>query len=225
MRKLGGVATFGQLNLNLDFSSWKTKTPEASVRRIVQVSNAFFKIQPGLWALEESKNEVLKKFDLHIGDKYSENAFTHTYYQGLLVEIGNLRNKATFVSNQDKNKLFLQQALKDISTLTTIYKFTYDEILRFAKTIDVAWFNERKMPSDFFEVEHTTDIKNSLSKFFELQDFSSNFYIVAPEYKKIKFTDYISLSIYSPIKDRVKFVSYEQLADMHTQEHKKLKYF
>ena len=43
MKRLGGVATFGKLNSEIDFSSWKTKTPEASVRGIVQVNPEFYK--------------------------------------------------------------------------------------------------------------------------------------------------------------------------------------
>jgi len=69
MEELGGFATFGTLNSKIDFSKWKTKTPEASVRRIVQENPAFFKIKPGLWALENSKEEVLKKFNLTNTDK------------------------------------------------------------------------------------------------------------------------------------------------------------
>jgi hypothetical protein len=44
MRQNGGYATFGQLNKSIDFSTWKTKSPQASVRRIVQLNDAFFRI-------------------------------------------------------------------------------------------------------------------------------------------------------------------------------------
>ena len=43
MRNEGGYATLKRLNEIIDFSTWKTKTPEASVRRIVQQSKYFFK--------------------------------------------------------------------------------------------------------------------------------------------------------------------------------------
>lgn len=42
MEKEGGFATLKRLNEIVDFSTWKTKTPEASVRRIVQNSDNFF---------------------------------------------------------------------------------------------------------------------------------------------------------------------------------------
>ena len=220
MRKLGGVATFAKLNLATDFSGWKTKTPEATVRRIVQENPAFFKIQPGLWALEECREEIFAKFDLKTGSQATENQFNHSYYQGLILEIGNLRKMHTFVPNQDKNRLFLDKPLKNVASLPDVYPFAYSEILRFAKTVDVIWFNNRKMPSAFFEVEHSTDIRNSLGKFYELQDFHSEFYIIAPEHKARKFDDEINRSIFSEIEGRVRFVGYEKLSEMHTQEHK-----
>lgn len=215
LRKSGGVATLRRLNEIVDVSSWNTKTPEATIRRIVQTSDAIFRIQPGLWALEEMRQEVLRKFQLKIGDQQSEERFSHSYYQGLLVEIGKLSQHTTFIPAQDKNRLFLDKKLSEVSDLTTLPRFSYDHILRSAKTVDVIWFNERNMPSEFYEVEHTTDIKNSLSKFYELQDFHSRFFIVANENRQHEFEDKLHLSIFSPIASRVQFLSYEQVAGMH----------
>jgi len=98
MKRLGGVATFGKLNSEIDFSSWKTKTPEASVRGIVQVNSEFFKIKPGLWALEEYRHEVLGRLNINLEENVNENniEFSHTYYQGLALEIGNLRDMETY---------------------------------------------------------------------------------------------------------------------------------
>ena len=42
MEQLGGSATLGRLNQTIDISQWKTKTPYASIRRIVQDKNFFF---------------------------------------------------------------------------------------------------------------------------------------------------------------------------------------
>jgi len=215
MRELGGFATFRRLNATVDFSTWKTKTPEASVRRIVQNSRHIFRIQPGLWALEECREDVLKLFELKIGNEQSEELFTHGYYQGLLVEIGKFRQQTTYVPAQDKNRLFIGQKLSDISDTTEIPAFTYDDLLKRARTVDVIWFNERMMPSAFYEVEHTTDIKNSLSKFYELQDFQAGFYIVANISRKKEFEDKLHVSIFSPIENRVKFLDYNKVATLH----------
>lgn len=215
LRKEGGFATLRRLNEIVDFSTWKTKTPEATVRRIVQDSRYVFRIQPGLWALEDYREQVLKKLKIKDGDKQSEELFSHGYYQGLLIEIGKYKNKKTYIPSQDKNRMFLDKHLGEVVDTYTLPPFTYENLLRKARTVDVIWFNEREMPSDFYEVEHTTDIKNSLSKFYELQDFFSNFYIVADVCRKNEFFDKINVSMFTPIKSRVQFLDYGRVVAMY----------
>lgn len=224
LRSQGGYATLKRLNEIIDFSKWKTLTPEASVRRLVQYSKEIFRIQPGLWALEEFKDDILKRFKIIEGDQSSQEKFNHTYYQGLIVEIGKLQNKRTYIPAQDKRKLFLDRELIQVSDMVELPLFTYESLLRRARTIDVIWFNERNMPSHFYEVEHTTDIKNSLSKFFELQDFFSKFYIVAGKHRRSEFEDKISSSIFLPIRKRVSFLDYEQVASMHSSISQQMKF-
>lgn len=214
LRKNGGYATLRRLYEMIDFSTWKSKTPEASVRRIVQNNRGIFKIQPGLWALEECRNEVMRHFKI-TSEKHSEEVFSHGYYQGLLVEIGKMSAYKTYVPAQDKNRVFLDKKLGDVSDTTTIPSFTYPEIIRSAKTVDVIWFNKRKMPNSLFEVEHTTDIKNSLEKFYELQDFNASFAIVADKSRQRQFEDIIHRSIFEPIQKRVKFYSYDSVANKY----------
>lgn len=135
-----------------------------------------------MWALKSKKKNVLQKFS--IDDKNpskTKEEFNHTYYQGLLAEIGNLKGFETFLPNQDKNKLYLEHPLKDYSSLKEFYQFTNEDILSNVSTIDVCWFNERKFPNSVFEVEYTTDINNSLRKFLYLQDVNTEFQIVASE--------------------------------------------
>ena len=215
LRNVGGYATLRRLNELVDFSTWATKTPEASVRRIVQNSSQIFKIQPGLWALEEMRDVVLRRFDLKPGNKKSEEQFSHGYYQGLLVEIGKFRHLKTYVPSQDQNRLFIDKKLGEITDTTELPDFTYDDLKRRARTIDVIWFNERNMPSDFYEVEHTTDIKNSLTKFYELQDFNAGFFIVADASRKKEYEDKLHVSMFSPIENRVRFLNYKQVVDLY----------
>lgn len=179
MEESGGYATLGFLNQNVlkvEGCKWETKTPFASIRRIVQDERFFSKILPGLWALKTYKDKLPPEI-LPVKDqpKAKQEEYSHTYYQGLLVEIGNFKEYKTFVPNQDKNKLYLGKKLSEIVTVSDIYKFSYDKIVRAAQTIDVMWFNERNMPANFFEVEHSTPIHNSLLKFVELQDFYTSF--------------------------------------------------
>ena len=215
LREQGGFATLGNLYHLVDTSTWATNTPHESIRRIVQQSQEIFKIQPGLWALEECRDEVLQKFKLKKGNKRNVEQFTHGYYQGLLVEIGKYKHMTTYVPAQDQNRIFIDRKLGDITDTTELPDFTYDNLKRRARTIDVIWFNERNMPSDFYEVEHTTDIKNSLTKFYELQDFYAGFFIVADAYRKKEYEDKLHVSMFSPIEKRVKFLNFKQVVDLY----------
>jgi len=127
MKQNGGYATLGQLYQTapkIPGSSWGTKTPFATIRRIVQQHNEFFKIRPGLWALTSEKEKVVRLF---AGAKTStrEREYSHYFYQGLVAEIGNLKGFQTFVPAQDKNKPYASKKLSDITTLSKLYEFTY----------------------------------------------------------------------------------------------------
>lgn len=221
MEQNGGFATLGYLNqevLKVPGVEWKTKTPFASIRRIVQDERFFFKIKPGLWALNSHRNKLPPEISpTDIVTKSEQEIFNHSYYQGLLVEIGNLKKYETFVPNQDKNKRFLGKTLAEISSQTDFYQFGYDHIVRKAKIVDVCWFNVRKMPSVLFEVEHSTDIQNSLLKFTELQDYNANFFIVADKVRKNEYTSKLDLNAFVPIKTRVQFMDYDKLSEWHTK--------
>ena len=215
MKNNNGYATLAYLNQNVDTSNWKTKTPFASIRCYLQRREEFFKIQSGLWALTEYKDKVLGKFKIKNDDNNSKYAFEHSYYQGLIVEIGNMKNLKTYIPSQDKNKFFMEKKLAYIVATTDIPKFTYNNIIRRASTVDIIWFNERGLPSCFYEVEHSTNIINSLNKFYELQDFRSKFFIVADSRRKAEFEDKISQSIYHPIKNIVTFVDYDSISNQY----------
>lgn len=218
MRRNGGYATFQQLNQIVDFSTWKTKTPQASIRQIVQIHDEFFRIKPGLWALSECKDDVLKRFNIVENNSKSDDTFTHSYYQGMIVELGNIHKYKIYVPNQDKNKKFLERKLCELTTESELPGFTYDEIARRAKTVDVIWFNERRMPFRFYEVEHSTNITNSLDKFYELQDFRADFYIIADESRRSQFDSLLERNIYSSIRSYVRFFNYENLVSQYTKE-------
>jgi hypothetical protein len=221
MEENGGFATLGYLYQNaltVKGCEWGTKTPYASIRRIVQDNRFFFKIKPGLWALKSHKDRVL--LFLGISEQYTDiekTNFDHTYYQGLLVEIGNYKGYETFIPHQDKNKLYLLTPLKKCATLQEYYSFTYENVIKRAITIDVTWFNKRKYPTAFLEVEHTTDMQNSLIKFIELQDFYADFYIVSSENRHQEYLDKTQYNAFKEISKRVKFVNYTYVSQLHAK--------
>ncbi|HOD05380.1 MAG TPA: hypothetical protein PKH92_10095 [Anaerolineaceae bacterium] len=198
LEALGGQATLAQLYIEvmkISECAWKTKTPFASIRRIVQTRPEIFKVRPGLWALQSHKS----KLGLIEGTSKSIQDFeqNHSYYQGLLLTIGNLRKFDTFIPNQDKNKTFVGQPLGELRTLDTIPHFSHDMLVRRSQTVDVIWFNARQMPDSFFEVEHSTDVQNSLLKFNDLQDFHTRMIIVSDENRRGEFEQKLNYSAFT----------------------------
>lgn len=223
IEKNNGYATLGLLNKEVDVSDWKTKTPYATIRRIVQKEELFFKIKPGLWALNSYKNKLpedIKKLTSSSKNKEETERYSHSYYQGLLLEIGNWKNHQTFVPNQDKNNKYLDKKLSDLRTLDKIHEFSYSNFLREAKTIDVSWFNNRNMPHAFFEIEHSTPMDRSLIKFRELMDFNCYFFIVAPSVRKKEYDVKIKKDTFRKIRNRTKFYDYESLSEWHSASSK-----
>ena len=223
MEENGGFATLNYLNnkvLKVAGVEWKTKTPFASIRRIVQDSRFFFKIKPGLWALNTHKNKlsnnILKIYEESKESFRKEQKYTHYYYQGILAEIGTLHNYKVYIPPQDKNKPFLNKQLKDVLTLEKLPMFTYEQIVNTIKSIDVIWINKRDFPAKVFEVEHSTDFKNSLNKFYELMDFSTNMVIVSHKKKERQFDSILNLSIYKKLKNKVSFYDYESLEEYYS---------
>ena len=224
LKKLGGCATFGQLNqevFKIEDCQWKTKTPFASIRRIVQERKEIFRIRPGVWALEEYRNILADKGIVAQDENNSESQqvkeFNHSYYQGLLLYIGNMKKLATYVPAQDKNRECINIKLGEISTLDSVPPFSYQELVRRSSTIDVMWFQSNSlgsdvmMPNRLFEVEHSTDIQNSLCKFSDLQSFNVRMFIVADARRYDEFKARLSHDYFKSISDRVKFVSYDML--------------
>lgn len=222
LETLGGYATLGELYqkaLSLPDVKWGTKTPCATIRRIVQERPEIFKIRPGLWALESYRKKLpaplLAKKETQAKSKEAQ-LFDHTYYQGLLVQLGNMQEFTTYVPAQDKNRLFLgRDKLADFVSTTTMPTFTYSNITDRVKSIDVIWFNNRKLPKAVFEVEHSTDIKNSLIKFAELEEFRIEMKIVADEHRKREFEQVMGSRAFEGIKELVVFFDYRQLVRNH----------
>ena len=190
LEKCGGFATFAELYRLVDTSRWGTKTAAATIRRIVQQdAKCFYRIVPGQWGLVSMRKQIENS-----GADARDPKYTHGYYQGLLVDIGNAEHYMTYVPPADRNRPYSKSKLGDK-----------------AKTVDTIWFNCREMPDSFFEVEHTTDIQHSLDKFYELQDFNAKFFIVSDLSNKAHFNDLLSYSHYREICKRVEFRDYAWL--------------
>ena len=216
LEKLGGQATLANLyreTMKVEGCEWKTKTPFASIRRIVQQRPEIFKVRPGLWALRSYQKQLGLVENAHKDTSQVEQ--NHSYYQGILLTIGNLRGYKTFSPNQDKNRLFVNKPLKEVRNLQEIPSFSYSEIVQRCSTVDVIWFNNRLLLNSLFEIEHSTDFQNSLIKFSDLQDFYTRMIIVADDNRKREFTQKMKSSAFSEVSNRVNFLRYESLVKQY----------
>lgn len=228
LENLGGVATLGELNkevFKIKDCEWKTKTPFASIRRIVQQTKGIYKIKPGLYGLEKYKKNHIGDGIVPETDKNKDSAaickFNHTYYQGILLIIGKYRHMQTFIPNQDKNKKFYNgKTLQELSTLDEQPQYSYPQLVKRSSTIDTIWFNKRNMPDSFFEIEHSTDIQNSLLKFYDLQDLYARMVIVADTKRRCEFEHKLKFHAFNELrtKKRVSFLSYEALIRQYEME-------
>lgn len=233
LERLGGIATLGQLYkevFKIKDCIWKTKTPYASIRQIVQLRKEIYRVKPGLWALVSHKKQLeaigIFADDEKANDSKTATDFTHAYYQGLLLYIGNMKKKETYIPPQDKSKKCIKTNLADISTISKMPPYSYPEIVQRSSTVDVVWFNHCTlgdnllMPDSLFEIEHSTDIQNSLLKFNDLQDFNVRMTIVADVKRKPEFEKKMSYHAFYELrqKKRVSFLSYEELVKQYEME-------
>ena len=213
VEKLGGLASLSQLNAEMadTVALWGTKTPFATIRRIMQTDKRLRKIKAGLYCLQEKQADFMEKYAEDSNDAKAQRP-NHAYYQGLLLNIGEMENFKTYVPKGDRNHDFLQSGkLGEMANYPKLPEFGYPTIMKQAETVDVIWFNQRAMPNAFYEVEMTTDMGRSLEKFYELQDFHANFIIVAPSGRRDLFDRKINLAIHARMRSRIKFMTTESV--------------
>lgn len=220
LKQLGGYATLNDLYNRIDTSRWGTKTPRATIRRILQKDpqGRFFRIRPGLWGLAQQRDKILRK--LRIDEEASpdeQQRFDHTYYQAILLEIGNALDYRTTVAYQDKSRIFAGRRLSEISSLSDFPRFTYEVLVRKARSVDVIWFKEYGdsclFPALFFEIEHTTDFNRSLIKLGDFGFLAAKFCIVAARRREEEFRRTLRQEVFRPLRERVEFLTYEELEE------------
>jgi hypothetical protein len=117
----GGIATLAHLYHHarlVEGSNWSgTQNPFANIRRIVQTSGRFWRVRPGLWALNSHEEQLRTELELPLDAAPAfVDEWDHGYYQGLLLEIGVL-NRCNHGSSADKNRRFIQTPLKQLASL------------------------------------------------------------------------------------------------------------
>lgn len=222
--KIATIGLITQVALKDNDFVYTGKTPEANIRRILQLDDRIYKIIPGQYSLKKFKEENDKNGNAVIDSSNINDPKviekTHYFYQSLIIEIGNSKKFETYCPNQDKNQKFNDtNTLQDLRTISKIPEFSYPFFVKRISTVDVTWFDQNYgnlMPKYIFEVEHSTDIYNSLLKFVDLNDFNTKMIIVADNSKQNSFNEKMKSKSFEIIKERVKFLSYDDLAKWHT---------
>lgn len=217
---LGYIATLKQIyEIAPSYKKFAGLTPHKTINERVQRDEQFYKIKAGLYGLREYLDKLPNEYNPNVKKtKEEEIIINHSYIQGLLIEIGNINGFQTFTP--DKNSTFLAKKLGEISTKQEIPIFTFEQIIQSAKYIDVIWFNERNFPNSIFEIENSTNFRNSLVKFVELQDFNTSMTLIAPkdDSKIRKFQQEIEKSAFASIKNKVKFFDYEYVEKLYNHQ-------
>jgi hypothetical protein len=187
------------------------KTPHKTIQERVQRDPRFARIGLGVYALRSEIGKLPKPAEPRTAEDRAHSK--HTRMQGMLIEIGNLEGFDTYTA--DPKKVFENKRLGAIATLAIVPAFTFPKVVSTTRYIDVLWLNSRHFPARAFEVEYSTNIRNSLVKFTELQDFNTQFFIVAPEGSRPRFAREIDRSSFVPIAGRCKFWSFEKLERLY----------
>lgn len=86
------------------------------------------------------------------------------------------------------------------------------------RRIDVIWFDKAALafPQKVFEVVDSIGTLNSaFNRSLQLQNFRTQFFIVAPEKHKVKYEHTINLAPYNRDKGRFRFVSYDDILALY----------
>lgn len=180
--------------------------------REMNSNNRFKKIGLGIFALGNYQEDRKPE------DK--ETVRMHSYIEGICVELGNFNNYLTYTA--DPSALYRDKLhLSDVATLQTLPEFSYEQIVKRAKLIDVVWINSRglQFPQKVFEiVDSISTLNGAFNRSLQLKNFMTEFNIVAPEKHREKFLETIDMEVYQEQKVRFKFINYDDIQEWYDSE-------
>lgn len=228
IEKCGGLATLKELyelvpkirkvSTNLDTAH----IIRAYLRRMTRVSGKLKRVGLATYAFPDIKLQHSLFEDIQKGKSRDEifkgvkESDLHSYAEGMLIELGNLYGYLTYTP--DMSATFNGKLLKNLATIQQFPHFTAPTLLKTAKTIDVIWFVKRatiEMPKYTFDVEVTTDFSKALHRVYQLRDFKTIFYIVAPTKRDEQFQKKLSTDPYIEISERLFFRSVDEIFSLY----------
>jgi len=221
----GGLASLSFLYENahkyrkLPTGDWQ-KTLRGVLYRDVK-KGRFIKAGLGVYALSTFSTDVKSAYSVAVGegkslDFIAKSPEPHSTIEGMLIELGNFYDFLTYTCN--KNRTFAGKILSSIVSLHEIPEFTYDELIKRARRIDVILFSKKPkhiFPKYIYEVEHSTDFTNSMIKMFQLKEFDARFILASWESRREIFYDRLSQEPFDQVKTKFIFRPFELIAELY----------
>lgn len=216
MIECGGTATLNDIYQRIEkyYPSVKeTNDWQAGIRgvlyREIRNNRLFKKIGLSIYALLDYKEETKPVS--------KDKVRMHSFIEGVCVEIGNFQNYHTYTA--DPSVLYRDNIrLSQVVSLQQVPSFTYDEVIKEVKRIDVVWFNKKGLlyPQKVFEVVDSIGTLNgAFNRSLQLDQFKTEFYIVAPEKHREKFNQTINLRPYDAYKEQFRFINYDEIQELY----------
>jgi hypothetical protein len=155
-------------------------------------------------ALSESNVE-------HALSNIPKNA-VHGFIEGMLVDLGNFIGSETYTP--DKHVVFNGKPLNELCSQRRLPNFTYKEVVESTAMIDVIWLQDG-FPIKTFDVEQTTDFKSALLRVYQLRDFNTQFFVVAPDSRRKAYQKRLLLKPFIEIQHAIRFLSYQEVYDAY----------
>lgn len=229
MEDNGGVASWQYIYDNIEkyypvaksSQKWQAGLRGVLYREIKNDKN-FKQIGFGTFALREYEQEK------QIAEIKQDKVRMHSYIEGIMVELGNYEQFDTYCADpraEFQKNIFIDQ----LATLTDFPEFTYPEINKIARRIDVIWFNKKgyKFPKKIIEiVDSIGTLGESLNRMYQLKEFRAEFLVLHPEKSSVKIEQMIEREPYSILKDRFVIKNYNNIISYYNKriELEKLKF-
>ncbi len=221
LRDNEGVANLGVLYRDIqkyrDVSTnraWRA-TLRGILYREMQKKRHIVHVGLGVFALKEFAPEQSLFQSLTRGEKLTRQRFSHAEIEGMLLELGNFYGYDTYTA--DRQRVFDGKPLSAIAALREIPPFTFPDLLKQARNIDVLWFERkaRPFPKFAFEVETTPEFRRSMLKLYQLRDFNVALYIIADARKKVMFEKHLQDDPFHSLRHRFTFRSFDDVVRLY----------
>ena len=187
---------------------------EAGIRgvlyREIRNNKNFKRVGLSMYALTEYQTETIEEIQ-------QDTVRMHSYMEGICIEIGNFLNLNTFTADPtaEYNKL----SLSNIATLKTIPEFTYPEIVKTTKRIDVMWFNKKgfEYPKRAIEiVDSIGTLEPALKRSLQLIEFNLQLYILCKKEHIKKVEKELLAEPYIRVRERYVVRDYDSILDVYS---------